>query len=125
MKLRNHTPIPHPIDLQHKPEPGTAHHHLKRKIQIIKLHPPRRRQPREQTLRHRPQIRRQRAHVDEVARVGRGGRVGLARDKVVGHDEGLTGPEVARVVEGDGREGGEGLALIFISSATPLSRLRE
>jgi len=76
--------------------------HLEREIQVVKLHTPRRRQPREQALGHGAQIRRQRAHVDQVARVGGGRRVRLARDQVVRHDEGLPGPEVARVVEGDG-----------------------
>jgi len=102
MKLGNHAPIPHPIDLQHKPEPRTAHDHLERKIQIVKLHTACRRQPREQALGHGAEVRGQRAHVDEVAGVGGGRRVLFAGDQVVGHDEGLAGTEVAGVVEGDG-----------------------
>ena len=102
MKLGNNTPIPHPINLQHEAQSRTPHHHLECEIEVVKLDPPRRRQPREQTLRHRPQVRRQRAHVNKVARVGPRRGCLVASYQIVGDDEGLPGPEVSRVVEGDG-----------------------
>lgn len=102
MKLGLHPPIPHSIHPQLKHQPRTLNPHIERKIQIIKLDPFRRRQPREQALGHGVQIRSRCAHVDETLaeRVGRC--VGVAGDEVVFYDEGLRGAEVARVVEGYG-----------------------
>lgn len=113
MKFRIHPPIPNPINLQLKPQPRTIDNHLEREIQVIKLDAPRGRQPRKKAPRHGAQVGRERADVDEVARVGLGRLVGLTRNQVVGDEQGLTRAEVARVVEGDGLEGGEGFALVF------------
>lgn len=102
MKLRLHPPIPHPINLQLKTQPRTINNHLERKIQVIKLHAPRGRQTREQTPRHGVEVRRQRAHVYQVACVRHRRLVRVAGDEVVCYDEGLSRSEVARVVECDG-----------------------
>lgn len=111
MKLRLHPPIPDPINLELKTQPRTINRHLERKVQVIKLDAPRRRQPREQAPRHGVQVRGEGAHVREVTRVSGGRLVSLAGYEVVGHDEGLARAEVAGVVEGDGLGGGYGLAL--------------
>lgn len=100
-----HTPILDPINPQLKNQPRTLNLHMQLEIQIIKLHPLGSRQPREQTLRHGIDIRRQRADFDELGAEGLGRRVGLAGDELVFDDEGLGGPEIARVVEGDGLVG--------------------
>jgi hypothetical protein len=50
--------------------------------------------------------------VHEVAAVGDGRLIGVARDQVVRHHERLAGTEVARVVERNGRERRDGLTLI-------------
>ena len=99
MKLRTNTPIPHPINLQLEHQPRTLTSHIQRKIQVIKLHPLRRRQSREQALRHRVQVRGQCADIDKTLLKGVGRRVRVAGYEVVFYDEGLAGPEVARVVE--------------------------
>lgn len=102
VKLRNNTPIPHPINLQHEPQPRTPHHHFEREVEVIEFDPPRRRQPREQALRHSTKVCRQRAHVDQITGVG-ARRSGLvAGDQIIGDNEGLSRPEVTRVMEGDG-----------------------
>jgi hypothetical protein len=99
MKLRLHTPISNLINLEFKHKPRTRNPHIERKVQIIKLDPLRCRQPREQPLRHRVQIRRQRAHVDESLAEGIRCGFDVTCDQVVLDNEGLAGSEVARVVE--------------------------
>lgn len=102
MKFRADGPIPNPINLELKDQPRTLNPHIQRKIQVIKLHALRRREPGKEAFRHGVQIRRQRAHIDEVLLVRLRGYVGVARDEVILDDEGLAGAEVACVVEGYG-----------------------
>ena len=112
MKLRLHPSIPNPINLELKSQSRTINRHLQREVQIVKLHTPRGRQPRKQTPRHGVQVCCESAHVREVPCVGGGRVIGLAGDKVVRHNEGLARAEVAGVVEGDGLERGNSLALV-------------
>ena len=102
MKLRLHASIPHAIDLQLKHQPRALYPHIQREVQIVELDPFGRRQAREQALRHRVQVRGERAHVDEALAEGIGRDVHVAGYQVVFDDERLAGPEVARVVERDG-----------------------
>jgi hypothetical protein len=102
MKLRLHTPIPHPINLEFKHQPRTRYPHIEREIQIIKLDTLGRRQSRKQALGHAIQIRSKRAHIDQALaeRIGRA--FCVAGNEVVFDDEGLAGAEVTGVVEGYG-----------------------
>lgn len=111
MKLGLHTPVPDAVDLELEAEPRAVDDHLERKVEIIELDAARGREPREQGARDGAEVRRQGAHVHEVAGIRHGRLVGVARDQVVRHDEGLARAEVARVVERDGRQGGDGFAL--------------
>jgi hypothetical protein len=111
MELRTNPSIPHAIHLQFKHQPRTLTPHIQREIQIIKLDALCRRQPRKQTLGHRIQIRRKCANVDETFLEGVGRHVGVASDEIVFYNEGLTGSEVARVVEGYGSVFGDLRAL--------------
>lgn len=87
MKLRNNTPIPHSINLQHEPQPRTPDHHLEREIEVVELDPPRRRQTCEQALRHGPKVRSQRAYVDQIAGVGARWDGLVTCDQIVRDDE--------------------------------------
>jgi hypothetical protein len=116
MKLGLHAPVPHPINLELEAEPGAIDNHLERKVEVVKLDSARRRESREQAARHRAEVRRQRAHMDELTPVRRRWLVGLARDQVVRYHERLPGPEVARVVERNGSEGRNSLTLKKIVS---------
>lgn len=111
VELGVHSPVPDPIHLELKPQPGTIQDHLEREVQVVELDAPRRGQAGEEAARDGAQVRGQGADVDQVARVGLGRVVGLAGDEVVGDDERLARVEVARVVEGDGLEGGYRFAL--------------
>ena len=72
MELRLNPSIPKPINLQLKRQPRTLNHHLKRKIQIIELHAPSRRQPREQALWHCAKVGRKCADIYKIAGIGAG-----------------------------------------------------
>lgn len=102
MELRTNSPIPHPINLKLKHQPRTLNLHIQRKVQVVKLHALGRRQAREQTLRYGVQICSECADVDQSFYVRIWGGVRVAGYEVVFDDQGLTGPEVARVVEGYG-----------------------
>jgi hypothetical protein len=114
MKLRTNNPIPNPIDLELKHQPRTVNPHIEGKIQIVKLHALGRRQPCKQGFRHAVQVGGEGAHVDEALAVRVGRDVGVAGDEVVFDDEGLAGPEVARVVEGYGLRFGDLCALEWV-----------
>lgn len=116
VKLRLHPPIPDPVHLELEPQPRAINRHLEREVEVVKLNAPRGSQPREQAPRHGVEVRRERAHVREVACVGRGRVVGLGGDEVVRHHEGLARAEVPGVVEGDGLEGGDRLALVQLAN---------
>ena len=100
MKLRAHAPISHSVNPQLKHQPRTLTPHIQCKIQIIKLNPLCRRQPRKQTLRHSIQIRSKCANINQafLERIRR--YVCVTGDEVVFDDQGLTGSEVACVVKG-------------------------
>lgn len=111
VKLGLDASVAHAVDLELEAEPGTVDDHLEGEVEVVELDAARRREAREERARHGAEVRRQRAHVHEVAAVRRRRLVRVARDQVVRHHERLPRPEVARVVERDGREGGDGLAL--------------
>lgn len=102
MELCLYASVPDAVDLELEAEPGTIDYHLKGEVEVIEFDAACSCEPSEQGSRDGTEIRRQRAHVHEVAAVGHGRLVGVTRDQVVRHDEGLTGPEIACVVERNG-----------------------
>lgn len=113
MELGLDAPVPHAVDLELEAQAGAVDDHLEGEVEVVELDAAGGGEAGEQGARHGAQVRRQRAHVGEVAAVGLRRLVRLARDQVVRHDQRLPRPEVPRVVEGDGREGGYGFALLF------------
>lgn len=101
MKLSFHATVPNTVDLELEAETGAIDDHLEGEVEVIELNAPGRRESRKQAAGHRAQVRRQGAHVDEVARVRYWWLVCVRRDEVVRHDERLPRSEVARVVERD------------------------
>lgn len=95
-----------PIDLQLEAQASAIHNHFEGEIQIIKLDAACGRKPREQTPRYGVQIRRELAHVHEVARVRCRWLICFAGYQVVCDNEGLAWAEISRVVERDGGKGG-------------------
>lgn len=102
------------VDLELEAEAGAVDDHLEREVEVVELDAARRGQAREEVARHGAQVRRQRAHVHQVARVGRRRLVRLARDQVVRHHQRLARAEVARVVERDGLQRRDGFALFLL-----------
>ena len=94
--------ISHAIDFQLKNQPGTLYPHVQRKIQIVELNALGSRQAREQTLRHRIQIRGERANADEALaeRIRRD--IHVASYQVVFNNQRLARTKIPRVVERDG-----------------------
>lgn len=103
MELGLDPPVPDAVDLELEAEAGAVDDHFKGEVEVVELDAACRRQPRKETPRHGAEICRQRAHVDEVARVRRRRLVRLAPNQVIRDDQRLPGAEVARVVEGDRR----------------------
>lgn len=102
MKLRLHPAVPYPVHLELEPQARAVHNHLQREVEVVELDAAGRRQAGEQAPRNSIEVRRQRADVDQVARVGGRGLVRITRNQVVRYDERLAGAEVAGVVKRDG-----------------------
>lgn len=113
MKLGLDPAIPYAINFQLEAEARRVDNHLECEVEVVELNAASGRQAREEASWHGTEVRRQRAHVYEVSRVGLRRIVGLAGDQVVGHHQALARPEVARVVEGDRSERGYGFTLFY------------
>jgi hypothetical protein len=102
VELSLNASISHAIDFQLKDQPSAFYPHVQREIQIVELDAFGSCQAREQTLRHRVQIRGERAHVNEALaeRIRRD--IHVASYQVVFDHQRLARTEVPRVVERNG-----------------------
>ncbi|KAI7180538.1 hypothetical protein KC360_g202 [Hortaea werneckii] len=96
-----HGPVLDAIHPQLEHEIRTFNLHVQFKVQVVELDALGRREAREETLRHIVQVGSESTDRDEVLAESVWSIVEFAADEVVLNDKGLSGSEVARVVEGN------------------------